>query len=172
MKNKNKSVLEVIFGGLHKKISEALSPEEYTELTENAATFAQDSTLEAIQATTSIGAAAPQPTASAVTPASAPVAATTPPAPQASAEATATQTQTTDPMQAVLQAVQNLTQKVDSMATKQAAYDNYFQTAQNAGVVLPQADASSRVPQALAKAAADSPMGVAAEIWKRNRPQA
>lgn len=161
MKNKNKSVLEVIFGGLHKKISEVLSPEEYTELTENAATFAQDSTLEAIQATTSVGAAAPQPTTSA---------ATTPPAPQASAEATTTPT--TDPMQAVLQAVQNLTQKVDSMATKQAAYDNYFQTAQNAGVVLPQADASSRVPQALAKAAADSPMGVAAEIWKRNRPQA
>ncbi|WP_028668249.1 hypothetical protein [Runella zeae] len=170
MKNKNKSVLEVIFGGLHKKISEALSPEEYTELTENAATFAQDSTLEAIQATTSVGAAAPQPTTSAVAAASAPVAATTSPAPQASAEATAPPT--TDPMQAVLQAVQNLTQKVDSMATKQAAYDNYFQTAQNAGVVLPQADASSRVPQALTKAATDSPMGVAAEIWKRNRPQA
>lgn len=173
--NKNKkSVLEVMFGGLHKKISEALTPEEYTELTHKAATLSQEETLEAVQATTGIGAvagvgttAAAQTAAQTATP-PAPAAAAAP-APQAAAEAAPTQS--ADPMQAVLSAVQALTQKVDGIATKQATYDSYFKTAQNAGVALPGADASSRGQQPLANVAADSPMGVAAEIWKRNNPQ-
>ncbi len=177
--NKNKkSVLEVIFGGLHKKISEALTPEEYTELTHKAATLSQDETLAAVQAaaaqaTTGIGVvagvgttAAAQSAAQAATP---PAPAAAVPAPQAAAEAVPAQS--ADPMQALMGAVQALTQKVDGIATKQATYDSYFKTAQNAGVALPGADASSRGQQPLANVAADSPMGVAAEIWKRNNPQ-
>ncbi|AXE21181.1 hypothetical protein DR864_27305 [Runella rosea] len=173
--NKNKkSVLEVMFGGLHKKISEALTPEEYTELTHKAATLSQEETLEAVQATTGIGAvagvgttAAAQTAAQTATPPAPTTSAA--PAPQAAAEAAPTQS--ADPMQALMGAVQALTQKVDGIATKQATYESYFKTAQNAGVALPGADASSRGQQSLANVAADSPMGVAAEIWKRNNPQ-
>ncbi len=179
--NKNKkSVLEVMFGGLHKKISEALTPEEYTELTHKAATLSQEETLEAVQAaaaqaTTGIGVVAGATTTAAACAAAAqtatppaPVAAGAP-APQAAAEAAPAQS--ADPMQALMGAVQALTQKVDGIATKQATYDSYFKTAQNAGVALPGADASSRGQQPLSNVAADSPMGVAAEIWKRNNPQ-
>ena len=169
--NKNKkSVLEMMFGGLHKKISEALTPEEYTELTHKAATLSQDETLAAVQATTGIGAATgTQTTAAAQTTTPPAPAAATAPAPQAAAEGAPAQA--ADPMQAQLSSIQALTQKVDGIATKQATYDNYFKTAQNAGVALPGADASSRGQQPLANVAADSPMGVAAEIWKRNNPQ-
>lgn len=170
--NKNKkSVLELMFGGLHKKISEALTPEEYTELTHKAATLSQDETLAAVQATTGIGAATGAGTTAAAQSAqtATPPAAAAVPAPQAAAQGAPAQA--ADPMQAVLSAVQALTQKVDGIVTKQATYDNYFKTAQNAGVALPGADASSRGQQPLANVAADSPMGVAAEIWKRNNPQ-
>ena len=174
--NKNKkSVLEVMFGGLHKKISEALTPEEYTELTHKAATLSQEETLEAVQATTGIGVVAGAPTTAAACAAAAetatPPAPTTSAAPAPQAAAEAAPAQSADPMQALMGAVQALTQKVDGIATKQATYDSYFKTAQNAGVALPGADASSRGQQPLANVAADSPMGVAAEIWKRNNPQ-
>lgn len=177
--NKNKkSVLEVMFGGLHKKISEALTPEEYTELTHKAATLSQEETLDAVQAaaaqaTTGIGVVAGATTTAAACAAqtATPPAPTTSAAPAPQAAAEAAPAQSTDPMQALMGAVQALTQKVDGIATKQATYDSYFKTAQNAGVALPGADASSRGQQPLANVAADSPMGVAAEIWKRNNPQ-